>query len=50
MGAVIDFIFIAVLAMLGLVVGAVLLFCFVAFVVIAAKKIKEEVRKDGGTE
>lgn len=50
MGAVIDFIFTAVLAMFGLAVGLVLLFCLVVFVVMAAKKIKEEVQKDGGTE
>lgn len=50
MGAVIDFIFTAVLALVGLAVGLVVLFCTVVFVVMATKKIIEEVRKDGGTE
>ena len=50
MGAVIDFIFTAVLAVFGLAIGLVVLFCIAIFTVEAVKKIKEEVRKDGGTE
>ena len=50
MSVSIDFIFTIALAMAGLVTSAVLLYCFVLFVIMAAKKIKEEVQKDDRTE
>lgn len=48
--AAVEFIFYLLLFMLGLAVALAMLFCIVEFVVIAVKKTKEEVQKDGGTE
>ena len=48
--AVIEFIFSLLLALIGALALVLAVYSLVCLVIAAAKKIKEEVRKDGGTE